>query len=327
MKKVLFVASAVALFGAACMTSPAVGQAKISAKIDVWPGTMPAIAPKAERDKQVEVSVETKDRHGSPDTVFFNVTRPTLEVVRPTVASNGAAIVVVPGGGFRVLSYANEGVRVAEWAAAHGFTAFILKYRLNPMPNDPKVLQGLVSGGGPRPGAPGGPPAPAGAAPPPGGEGRALPPMTIGAFEQDAISDGVQALKTVRARASEYGIDPARVGIIGFSAGGVVSGSTAIAANPAERPNFVGIVYSRVTGDVPKGAPPAFFAAAADDGLADSMPADFGRWLKAGSQAEIHIYSKGQHGFGTVKQNLPVDGWLDAFYAWMVQQGFTRSAS
>ena len=65
-------------------------------------------------------------------------------------------------------------------------------------------------------------------------------------------------------------------------------------------------------------------AAAADDPIATGMPDLFARWLKAGSPAEIHVYSKGKHGFGTHKQNLPVDGWLDAFYAWIVQQGFVK---
>lgn len=309
----------------ACATTP---PAIKSSFIDVWPGAMPAIAPQSERAKQIERSMETKDSHDAPDTVVFNVTHPTLEVVRPTTASNGAALIIAPGGGFRVLSYANEGTRVAQWAAAHGFTAFILKYRLNPMPNDPQELGGLVAGGGPRPGAPGAPPAgappmpPGAGAPPPGG---AMPPMRIGAFEQDAIADGIQAIKTVRARASEYGIDPNRVGIVGFSAGGAVSGSSAIAANAAERPNFVGVIYSRIMGDVPNGVPPAFFAAAADDGIASGMPGDFAKWIAVGSKAEIHIYAKGQHGFGTVKQDLPVDGWLDAFYGWIEQQGFTKA--
>jgi acetyl esterase/lipase len=302
--------------------------APVNAILDVWPGPVHGLVPDSERAKQQEGTLQTKDRHDSPDTVVWNVTHPTLEVVLPTARSNGAAIIVAPGGGFNVLSYANEGTRVAQWLAAHGYTAFILKYRLKPLPNDPKVLQGLVNGGGPRPGAP--PPGapPPGAPPgPPAGAAPALPPITIGPFEKDAIADGAQALKLVRSKAADYGIDAARVGFIGFSAGGVVSGSSGTAAAPADRANFVGIIYSHVVDPVPKGAPPAFFAGAADDPLSNGMAADFAHWREAGSPAEIHIYSKGQHGFGTVKQGLPVDHWLDAFNAWVVQQGFTTSAS
>jgi acetyl esterase/lipase len=310
-----------------CLARPvqAAPQGANSTTIDVWPGPMPGVAPMEERAKQKEGSIETKDAHNAPDTVVFNVTHPTLEVVRPTGKSNGAALVIAPGGGFRVLAYANEGTRVATWAASHGFTAFILKYRLNPMPND-LATRGLGTGRG-APGA-GGAPAPAGARGPAG----ALPPgapqgmPAIGPFEQDAIADGIQALKVVRSHAKEYGVDPARVGFVGFSAGGVVSGRAAIAPAPEDRPNFVGVIYSGISGEVPKGAPPAFFAAAADDPLSSRMPGDFARWLAAGSPAEIHVYATGQHGFGTVKQGLPVDGWLDAFYMWMVQQGMTKAA-
>ena len=106
--------------------------------------------------------------------------------------------------------------------------------------------------------------------------------------------------------------------------GGAVSGNSAITPVAGERPNFVGIIYSDVRDPIPAGAPPAFMAAAADDPLSMGMPDLFARWRKAGSPAELHIYSKGQHGFGTHKQGLPVDGWLDAFDAWIVQQGFVK---
>lgn len=307
-------------------SAQAAPQAAKSTTVDVWEGTMPGVAPAEERAKQKEGTIETKDAHNAADTVVFNVTHPTLEIVRPTGKSNGAALVIAPGGGFRVLAYANEGTRVAAWAASHGFTAFILKYRLNPMPND-LPARGLAAGRG-GPGAGRGP-APAGARGPAGAPPPGMPPEmpAIGPFEQDAIADGIQALKVVRSHAKEYAIDPSRVGIIGFSAGGVVSGRAAIAPAAEDRPNFVGVIYSGINGDIPKGAPPAFFAAAADDPLSSRMPGDFTRWLAAGSQAELHVYATGQHGFGTVKQGLPVDGWLDAFYAWMVQQGVTKAAA
>jgi acetyl esterase/lipase len=149
--------------------------------------------------------------------------------------------------------------------------------------------------------------------------------MQMGPQEQAAISDGTQALKVVRGLASTYGFDPAKVGFIGFSAGGVVAGSQGVNADPADRANFVGIIYSFVPSPIPSGAPPAFMAAAADDPLSSGLPELFSRWRKAGASAELHIYAKGHHGFGTNKQGLPVDGWIDAFYAWMVEQGFAGS--
>jgi acetyl esterase/lipase len=115
-------------------------------------------------------------------------------------------------------------------------------------------------------------------------------------------------------------VSPDHIGIIGFSAGGVVSGSAGI--SDTNRANFVGIIYSNVAGTIPANAVTAFMAAAADDPLSAGMPDLFARWRAAGAQAELHIYAKGQHGFGMRKQGLPVDGWIDAFGAWLDQQGF-----
>jgi acetyl esterase/lipase len=277
--------------------------------LDVWPGGLP---PGAAPSSVPEGRVDITDSHGAPDTIVTNVTRPSLEVFRPTGPANGAAIIDAPGGGFHVLSYANEGVRVAQWLARRGFTVFVLKYRLYPMPTDPKEIIRLTTSMG-RPGAGGPPPGP-----PPG-------PMKIGPQEQEGIDDGTQALKVVRSLASTYGYDPHKVGFIGFSAGGAVAGGQGVLANPADRADFVGIIYSFVAGPIPAGAPPAFMAAAADDPLSAGLPDLFSRWRQAGASAELHIYAKGKHGFGTVKQGLPVDHWMDAFYAWMAQQGFVAA--
>lgn len=148
----------------------------------------------------------------------------------------------------------------------------------------------------------------------------------IGAVELAALSDGQQAVKIVRAHAKEFGIDPKRVGIIGFSAGGAVSGGSTARAPAADRANFVGVIYAGVPDDLPAQLPPAFFAAAADDPLSSTMPDLFVRWRATGAPAELHIYAKGDHGFGTRQQGLPVDHWLDAFHAWLAQQGFVPKA-
>ena len=273
--------------------------------LDVWPGNPPGSEPSTVPEGSVDV---VDPRHNTPDTIVTNVTHPSLQVVLPTTKPNGAALIIAPGGGFHVLSYGNEGIGIAKWAADHGFTAFILKYRLYPMPTDPAAVAKLTQSMGP----------------PPGMKPGAIPVggMPIGPREAAAIADGTQAIKVVRALAGKYHFDPARVGFVGFSAGGMVSGSQGVSPVPADRANFVGIIYSNVPGSIPAGAPPAFMAAAADDPLSDGLPDLFHRWRAAGAPAELHIYAKGQHGFGSVKQGLPVDGWLDAFYAWMVQQGF-----
>jgi acetyl esterase/lipase len=282
------------------------------------------VAPGSEGLTQKEGSMDLSDTRftpPNPDTLVWNVTKPTLAVYKPAPGkANGAAVIVAPGGGFRVLSYKNEGVRVAQWLAEHGITAFVLKYRLHQMPDDPaevrkgldQMLAAAAAAAAAHP--PGKPPE---GGPPPG-----MPRMEFGPLELQAIGDGEQAVKLLRQRAKEFGIDPKRIGIIGFSAGGAVSGGTAVRAQPADRPNFVGVIYAGLPDPIPAQAPPAFFAAAADDPLSNAMPELFVRWRASGAPAEIHIYAKGQHGFGTAKQGLPVDHWLEAFYAWLAQQGF-----
>lgn len=284
--------------------------------IPVWNGPPPAPGETSQKEGSLDLT-DTRFTPPNPDTLVWNVTQPTLAVFKPAAGkANGAAVIIAPGGGFRVLSYKNEGLRVAQWLADRGVTALVLKYRLHRMPDDPaEVRKGLDqmlaattrSAGKPADGA---------AAPAP------MPRLEFGPVELSAIADGQQAIKLVRSRAKEFGVDPQRIGIIGFSAGGAVSGGASVHAEPADRPNFVGIIYGGVPGAIPANVPPAFLAAAADDPLSQGMPDLFARWRASGASAEMHIYAKGQHGFGTAKQGLPVDHWLDAFYAWLEQQGF-----
>jgi acetyl esterase/lipase len=298
------------------IATPAMSQTP-SQVIPVWDG----VAPGSENWTQKEGLLDLNDPRfnpPNPDTLVWNVTRPTLAVFKPAPGkANNAAVIIAPGGGFRVLSYKNEGLRVAQWFADRGVTAFVLKYRLNRMPDDPaavrKGLDQMMAAASARPAG-----NPLGASVP----SVPMPSMGFGSVELAAISDGQQAVKLVRGRAKEFGIDPQRIGIIGFSAGGAVSGGAAVRAEPADRPSFVGVIYANVPGAIPAQAPPAFFAAAADDPLSSAMPDLFTRWRASGASAEIHIYAKGQHGFGTAKQGLPVDHWLDSFYAWLGQQGF-----
>ncbi|MEO0031154.1 MAG: hypothetical protein RIS94_912 [Pseudomonadota bacterium] len=289
--------------------SSVLAQAEI---IPLYNGTAPGTEGWTQREIQFDL-VDRRFNPPNPDTLVVNVSRPTLTVFRPAAGKgNGAAVIVAPGGGFRVLSYKNEGLRVAQWLADRGITAFVLKYRLHAMPvsNAEDVEKGMAQmakEAGTRT------------------TGTAGPAITIGPVENGAIADGEAAVNLVRARAKEFGIDPARIGIIGFSAGGVVSGGAAVHAPAEQRPNFVGIIYSFTPGQIPQGAPPAFMAAAADDPLSTAMPQLFSQWRAAGASAELHIYAKGQHGFGTAKQGLPVDNWLDAFHGWLVQQGFVSA--
>jgi len=236
--------------------------------------------------------------------VVSNVTRPTLTVFKPSPETkNGTAIVICPGGGFMALSIESEGYEVARYLAAKGVTAFVLKYRLAHTGED-ATLEFLTLY-------------------------RDQPKFQEmrDKVEPLAGADGLAAVTYVRQHASELGISPDRVGIIGFSAGGAVTSEVAFHYTPEGRPAFVAPIYAgRMLRDdpVPADAPPMFIAAATDDqlGLAPHSVELYSKWTVAHKSAELHIYAKGGHGFGMQKRNLPVDHWIDRFAGWLEQQGF-----
>ncbi|MNE13219.1 Dienelactone hydrolase family protein [compost metagenome] len=155
------------------------------------------------------------------------------------------------------------------------------------------------------------------------------------AFEKNSLAtiklaaqDGKNALKYVRDNASKYGIDVKKVGIIGFSAGSTVAMETVLDNTADQLPDFVANIYGGPREDLLKTATPEkkipmFVCAASDDQLklAPRSIQLYNKWLEAGQSVELHIYAKGGHGFGTGKQNLPVDSWLNRFEEWLAFQG------
>lgn len=132
------------------------------------------------------------------------------------------------------------------------------------------------------------------------------------------------AVEYVRQHAGEYGIDPKKVGIMGFSAGAGVTVYTILHSAPDKQPNFAAPIYGGWLGDskVPESAPPLFILAAADDGISNGLPDLYKAWRQAGIPAELHMYAKGGHGFGMAKKGLPVDGWIERLWEWMKASGF-----
>jgi acetyl esterase/lipase len=246
------------------------------------------------------------------DLIVRNTTQPSLYLVAPKPgAANGAAIILAPGGGFVVQSMGNEGLDVAKTLTGLGYTCFILKYRLNPSPKDPSFLaEGMakMAAAAPKNNEQGPPPSPA----------QAL-----------AGADGLAAVAYVRAHAAEYGVDPHRVGMVGFSAGGAVTLHVASSYDVASRPDFVGSIYGPPPpGPVRADAPPVFVAVAADDPLLGKASLKtFEAWREAGRSAELHVYTKGGHGFGAKTQGTTSDLWLDEFTAWLKFQGVAGAAA
>ena len=240
--------------------------------------------------------------------VVTNVTQPTLTAYLPSKGSaNGTAVVVCPGGGFFALSINSEGADVARWLAARGVAAFVLKYRLVQTGEDgTKEMVAKITD-------------------------QKKFDEVIAPVVPLAVADGLAAVSYVRNHAIEFGVSPERVGIIGFSAGGTVSTSVAFRYSAENRPAFVGSIYTYMgavkAADVPKDAPPIFVAAATNDGLAPDSVSLYSKWLAAGKPAEIHIYSKGGHGFGMRKQNLPSDQWIERFGEWLNVQGLLKPIS
>jgi acetyl esterase/lipase len=237
--------------------------------------------------------------------VVTNVTKPSLTVFKPSPElRNGTALVICPSGGFMALAINSEGNNVAKYVAARGVTAFVLKYRLAHTGEDAtQEFDEMLK------------------------DGQKLREM-LGKTVPLAIADGLAAVTYVRQHASEWGVSPDRVGIIGFSAGGAVTAGVAFHYLPEGRPAFVAPIYAGggqfKDATVPADAPPMFVAAATDDelGLAPVSVFLYEKWIAAHKSAELHIYSKGGHGFGMRKQNLPVDHWIDRFADWMELQGW-----
>jgi len=235
---------------------------------------------------------------------IFNISKPTLTVYPPdpSHAPTGIAIIVCPGGGFHSLSIMQEGYAVVKWLQSQGITAFLLKYRLIHTEGSDPYQQEAADRTNKNAGA------------------------TRSVVVDMAVADGRQALTCVRAHANEYGVNPKRIGIIGFSAGGVISAATAYNYTPENRPDFVGFMYGGgelPTGvqknNIPADAPPLFIAAASNDdyNLQFAAASLYVSWVTAKHSAEVHIYAKGGHGFGLNKQDLPTDSWTDRFIDWL----------
>lgn len=241
-----------------------------------------------------------------------NVTVATLTPFLPDPAkAGGAAVVVAPGGGFRTLSMENEGWNVARALAEKGVAAFVLKYRLNQTPADmpgfEKSMREMFSGTA-RPPRPDPEKAMAGLAP--------------------QIADARAAFALIRKRSAEWHVDPNRIGMVGFSAGAMLTMATTLAGEDA-KPAFIGNIYGPLAPvTVPADAPPLFIALAADDpffgnggyGLIES-------WRAAKRPVEFHLYEQGGHGFGMYPKETTSTGWFDAFVRWLGMHGMLKQQS
>lgn len=246
--------------------------------------------------------------HSQYDSRFVrNVTVATLTPVLPAPGTaSGAAVIVAPGGGFRTLSMDNEGWDVANALAKQGIAAFVLKYRLNQTPPDmagfQQAMAELFSGAARRPPRP--------------------DPATMATELAPQLEDARAAFALVRSRAKEWQVDPQRIGMIGFSAGAMLTMATTL-VDKETKPAFIANIYGPLDAvTVPADAPPLFIALAADDPFFSQ--GKFGlikSWFAAKKPVEFHFYEQGGHGFGMYPKTTSSTGWFDAFSRWLTMHG------
>jgi acetyl esterase/lipase len=230
-----------------------------------------------------------------------NINNPTLTVfLPPKDKATGSAVVICPGGGHRLLVFNAEGIEPAKFLSDLGVTVFVLKYRLGRDTNSPYKV------------------------------------------EVHAREDGCRAMRLVRSRAAEFRLDTTKIGMMGFSAGGEVVDMTAFAPNTAKndaidkqsaKPNFLIQIYPGplfIPNEIPANAPPAFLLAADDDlCCSPSVVRLLEAYRKAKVPVEVHIYTKGDHGFnmGNRSKLKSINTWPQRLADWLSDNNYLNSTA
>ena len=273
-------------------------------QIPIWPGAAP--------DPQPVAGPEFAKSSGKNDLIagkqvveIDNVTRPTMTVYSPKGKNTGAAVVVFPGGGYQILAIDLEGTEVCDWLTVKGITCVLLKYRVPAPWSSPNW----------------------------------------GAFPQSpmALEDAQRTVGLLRLHAAEWHIDPHKIGVLGFSAGGhlVAAISThfekrlypAVDAADKEscRPDFAVALYPghlwfdgkkfTLNPNVPvtRQTPPTFLLQAENDHV-DNVNDSLVYYIAlkdAGVPVEMHLYAQGGHAFGLRRTRFPITAWPQLVETWL----------
>jgi acetyl esterase/lipase len=278
-------------------------------QIQVWPKEPPSGFPGAAGREAF--GNESKRIAGRPFTMVEHVARPTMTIFRPKGKDIGTTVVVFPGGGYRKLAIDLEGTEVCDWLTSKGVTCVVLKYRVpgsGPYWNDECNC-------------------------------RRIPAQPF------ALQDAQRTLGLLRARARDLGIDPHKIGVMGFSAGGHLVAEISnrekrsyravdAADRESSRPDFAIAVYPGHLWEKPgltlnpaikisSNSPPTLIIAASDDPV-DDVRHSITYYLalrNAGRPVEMHLYAKGGHAFGVRRTSDPVTQWPELAEKWMISTG------
>lgn len=280
-------------------------------QVAIWPGTAPDTQPVPGPES---VQTDTKSLiAGKPTTGVTNVTRPTMTVYSPKGKNTGVAVVVFPGGGFEELAIDLEGTEVCDWLTSEGITCVLLKYRVPSLPYDwhcdCRPHNQMIS--------------------------------TL------SLEDAQRTMGLVRFHSAEWHIDPHKIGVLGFSAGGyliaeISTNFTRRLYKPVDaadkqscRPDFAVGVYPghlrvgdsgyKLNPNVPvtRQTPPTFLVQAEDDNV-DGVNQSVAYYIAlkdAGVPVEMHLYAHGGHAFGLRRTKLPITGWPQLVDTWLATIG------
>ena len=238
---------------------------------------------------------------GSEGYYYDNVSEPQMDLyLAKGKAVTDKAMIICPGGGLYFLSYVKEGIEVAKKLASNGITAIVLKYRTYPREGsvynwhkafccDSKMAIDSA---------------------------KTILPYS----SKDALS----AIEMIRNKAKKYNIDPNKIGLMGFSAGGAVTMEATYKSTPKNQPNFIAPIYPWMhiveEQKVPQNKPAAFISCANDDPLRLAAPSVqiYNDWISANAKAELHMFSQGGHGYGMNDLSIPVGKWSDLLVDWIL---------
>lgn len=292
------------LFAIPAMAWAATGQAAAPAAgpvLQVVPGIERAMIalPVADAEPRDPSAGDEQWLRAFGQTWVRNVVQPAFyPFIPPAERANGKAVIIVPGGGYSFVSIESEGFRLAERLAAEGYASFVLKYRPRATAADLDAFKAELSAGF-----------------------RLLGKAPL-PDHPPAVEDLANAITAITADAEMWGIDPAHIGVIGFSAGSRTAIRLLESKPEAERLDHVALIYPPMAAEVAPGPrPDLFLAIATDDPLfRQGRLGMLSAWLEESEAVEAHFYSGGSHGFGMFPRGTTSDLWADQYIAWLDQQ-------